>query len=84
MSFDRTNSFALGKGDKDKPEHQDKDTSKWPDYKGHLNVDGKEYFLSGWVRENAETGEKFISGAVKLKESKQEQPKPEFDDDIPF
>jgi hypothetical protein len=90
--FDPTNTFTLGKGDKDKPEHKDKDTSKWPDYKGFLNVEGKEYYLSAWIKKNGETGEKFFSGALKAKEDSGNQDSghspadasQDPDDDIPF
>ncbi len=91
MSYDKTNTFTLGKGDKNKPENADKDTSKWPDYKGMINIDGIEYYLSAWIKENGTTGEKFFSGAVKAKEQKASvgpatpPPADDFkDDDIPF
>jgi len=93
MSYDKTNTFSLGKGDKNNPEHADKDTSKWPDYKGLLNVNGVEYYLSAWIQTNSKTGEKFLSGALKAKEeqsvaapSKNVLPDvdPDFDDGINF
>jgi len=92
MSYDKTNTFTLGKGDKDKPENSDKDTSKWPDYKGIININGTEYYLSAWIKANGTTGEKFFSGAVKPKEQQAQadtQSTPaesdDFrDDDIPF
>lgn len=90
MSYNKTNTFTLGKGDKDKPENAGKDTTKWPDYKGVINVDGKEYYLSAWIKENGSTGEKFFSGAVKEKDSVQQtiqapaQDDGVGNDDIPF
>lgn len=92
--YDKTNTFTLGKGDKGKEENADKDTSKWPDYKGQLNVNGVEYYLSAWIKENGQTGEKFFSGAIKAKEGSgypdntkdQTNAKQDgnYDDDIPF
>ena len=44
MSYDNTNSGMLARNDK-------KETEKHPDFKGSINVDGVEYWLSAWVRE---------------------------------
>ena len=90
--FDKTNTFTLGKVDKDKPENAERDTEKWPDYKGTLNVDGVEYYLSAWVKTNGQTGEKFFSGAIQVAEKKTAAPATPasgggmdgFEDDIPF
>jgi hypothetical protein len=41
---------------KEKPTH--------PDYSGHIRIDGKKFFLNGWIKENRETSEEFISGNV--------------------
>ena len=73
MEFDKTNTFTLGKGDKDKPEHADKDTKNWPDYKGMINVEGKDYYLSAWIKENGQTKEKFFSGSITPVEARQGQ-----------
>lgn len=83
MSYDNTNRGTLGKN-----KRREKDSH--PEYTGKLNVDGKEYWLSGWVKES--DGEKFFSLSVKAKD---EQPKPArggsanraasgLDDTIPF
>ncbi len=88
-NYDKTNTFTLGKGDKGKPENEGKDQSKWPDYKGVLNVNGEEFYLSAWIKENGTTGEKFFSGAIKAKVAQESPvPKPAGDDfvdsDLPF
>jgi hypothetical protein len=49
MSYDNTNSGMLARNDK-------KETEKHPDFKGSINVDGVEYWLSAWVREGKEGG----------------------------
>ena len=65
MAYDDTNRFTLGKNKAlTDPEHADKDKSKWPAYKGKINVEGRTYYLSGWIQENGSTGEKFFSGSV--------------------
>lgn len=47
---------------------KEKDTH--PDYSGKINVDGVEYWLSGWLKEA--NGEKFFSLSVKPKEPRQD------------
>ena len=83
--FDNTNTFTLGKADKG-------DNPKRPDYKGKINIKGREFYLDGWIR-TAGDGRKFISGAVKPIEKPAEAPAPakqpakdlaDMDDEIPF
>ena len=40
--YDNTDKGALFKNDK-------KETDSHPDYKGSINVEGKEYWLSSWI-----------------------------------
>ena len=89
MSYDNTNKGTLGRNKNPKSE-------KSPEYSGQLNVDGKLYWVSGWVKENKSTGEKFFSLAVTPKDdaAKKSQDSPQqtttsnvtndFDDPIPF
>jgi hypothetical protein len=61
--YDNRNRGALFRNsDKKSPNH--------PDYKGSLNVDGKEFWLDAWINEirNGEkAGQKFMSVTVKPK-----------------
>jgi len=93
MSYDETNRFTLGKNKAlTDPKHADKDKTKWPQYKGKINVEGRTYYLSGWIKENGETGEKFFSGSVEAPQDARTDEKPPatavdagYDDsDIPF
>jgi hypothetical protein len=72
MSYDNTNSGMLARNDK-------KETEKHPDFKGSINVDGVEYWLSAWVREGKEggkmAGRKFFSLSVSPKEQTAPQKK---------
>ena len=87
QQFDNTNTFALFKNDKG-------DNPKRPDYRGTMNVDGKEYVVSGWLRTAKTDGSKFISGTVQIPQKKADAPKPaaapehkslgDMQDDIPF
>lgn len=85
MAYDNTNSGALFKNDRKEKENH-------PDYQGTINVEGREYWLSGWVKEGKEgskmAGRKFFSLSVKPKEQRQSAPEPaaqNFDgSDIPF
>lgn len=79
MAYDRTNTGTIGKN-----KRKEKDTH--PDLSGSLNVEGKEYWLSGWKKQK--DGDTFYSLAVKPKEPKNDE-KPEasekaVDSDIPF
>ena len=81
-AYDNTNRGALFKNDK-----KEKDTH--PDYKGSINVDGKEFWLSSWIKES-KSGTKFMSLSISPKdeqyERKQEKSSSieDMDDDIPF
>jgi len=41
-----------------------KQTAKHADYTGYIRQGGKKFFLNGWIKENKETSEEFISGSV--------------------
>ena len=80
MEYNNTNRGSLFKNDR-------KDDTKFPDYKGSLNVDGVDYWLSAWIKISKD-GAKFMSLSIKNKNAdaslnkkvKQE----EFDDSMPF
>ena len=69
--YDDTNSGALFKNDKEGNE-------KRPDYKGPLNVQGQEFYVSAWLK-TAKSGQKFMSLQVTPKEEK----KADFNDPVP-
>ena len=76
----RDNSGVLFKSDK-------RDNEKAPHYKGNITVDGKDYWLSAWIKEG-KSG-KFMGLALSPKDQQQKaKPKSSgFDDmpdDIPF
>ena len=59
MEYDNTNRGSLFKNDR-------KDDAKFPDYKGSLNVDGTEYWLSAWIKVSKD-GNQFMSLSIKPK-----------------
>jgi hypothetical protein len=65
MEYDNTNRGALFHND-DKDPNDDKDR----DYFGSLDVEGTEYWLSGWVRTSKKSGKKYLSLSVKPKQDK--------------
>jgi hypothetical protein len=76
MSYDNTNSGFIGKNSR-------KENDKHPDISGSINIDGKEYWLSGW--KNA----KGYGLKVKPKEASKgaqaaKKAVDELDDEIPF
>lgn len=52
MSYDNTNSGAIFRFEKTKETQ--------PDYKGKLNVNGKDFDLSGWIKQTKD-GKSFLS-----------------------
>jgi uncharacterized protein (DUF736 family) len=83
MEYDNNNRGSLFKNDR-------KDDSKFPDYKGSINVDGTDYWLSAWIKVSKD-GNKFMSLSVKNKNAdaslqpKKKVKQEQFDDsDLPF
>ena len=87
MSYDNTNSGMLSRNDR-----KEKDTH--PDFKGSINVDGVDYWLSAWVKEGKPGGKmegrKYFSLSVSPKEQTAPKAAPQkaasfdqLDDDIP-
>jgi len=84
--YDNTNRGTIGRNKrKEQPSH--------PDFAGSINVDGRDYWLNGWEKEN-DRG-KFLSLSVKPKDGARTSPgervsraEPSrvagLDDDIPF
>ncbi len=79
--YSNTNSGALFKNDR-------KETEKHPDYRGSLNVEGTEYWMSAWLKVSKK-GDKYMSIAVSAKDQNR-APNPQtaqaddFDDPLPF
>lgn len=86
MDYDNTNRGVLFKGEKKTENH--------PDYKGNINVNGQEFWLSAWIKTPNNGGDKYMSLSVQPKEQQaqpapQQQPQqapqaPASDDGIPF
>jgi hypothetical protein len=78
MAYD--NSGTLGKNKRKEKENH-------PSHTGSCIIDGEQYWISAWVKENKETGEKFFSLAFRAKdESARKEQSADFDaeDGIPF
>ena len=76
MQFDNTNSGILSRNDR-------RESEKHPEFTGTINVDGKDYWLSAWVKERKDGSGKFFSLSVRAKESKQPARR-HVDEEIPF
>ena len=82
QQYDDTNRGALFKNDK-------KESDRHPDYKGTLNVNGAEFWVSSWLKVS-KNGEKYMSLSVSPKENAPKQaPRAKVtvaqdDDDLPF
>jgi len=78
--FDNTNRGSLFKNDK-------KETDGHPDYKGQLNVNGQDFWISAWLK-TSKQGTKFMSLSVQPKDRQSDQPTrktvADLESDIPF
>ena len=80
--YDDTNRGALHKNDR-------KESEKHPDYKGSLNVGGKDFWVAAWIR-TSKKGQKFMSLSVQSKDKNeragtlQHKGGGKVDEDIPF
>ena len=84
--YDNTNRGAIWKNDR-------KEQETHPDFKGSLNVEGKDYWVSAWKKkEGANPQSPALSFSIQLKEEKAKpanasntaEAQDDFDDDIPF
>ena len=64
--FDNTNRGSLFKNDK-------KTEDKHPDMSGTINIDGTEFWISGW-KKTSKAGAGFISLSVRLKQDQASKP----------
>lgn len=70
MAYDNTNSGLLAKNDR-------KEKETHADYKGRINIDGHDYWLSAWIKVGKEgsklAGQKYFSLAVQPMQETAEQ-----------
>lgn len=79
-TYDNTNKGIISKNDR-------KETDSHPDITGSINVDGKEFWISGWKKNRSSDGAPFYSLAVKPKmeraaEIRREAENPDFNRDL--
>lgn len=65
QEYDNTNRGVLFKNDR-------KENDKHPDYKGQIDVDGTEFWLSAWIKESAKG--KFMSLSIQPKQERRAEP----------
>lgn len=85
--YDNTNRGVLFK-------NEDKRDERDADYRGNVNVDGREFWLDAWIKEAKKDGKKFMSLRLKPKMARDHagaaknpparSAEPDFDDQIPF
>ena len=79
MEYNNENRGALFKNER-------RDDEKFPHYKGSLNVEGVDFWLSAWIKLRKD-GQKFMSLSIKNKNADADKPKKakqqDFDD-MPF
>ncbi|MFN7610581.1 MAG: hypothetical protein ACK5QX_06540 [bacterium] len=81
-SYDNTNKGILGRNDRRTQDNH-------PEFSGSINVEGREYWLSGWVKERKDGSGRFFSLSVKPKDGASapaatRQAPADVDDVIPF
>ena len=64
MDYDNHNRGALFRND-----DKDPNDDKHRDYNGSINVEGTEFWLSGWIR-TSKSGRKYLSLSIKPKQDK--------------
>jgi uncharacterized protein (DUF736 family) len=75
--YDDTDRGALFK-------NKDKESDKHPDSQGNINVGGKKYWISAWLKES-KAGAKYMSLSVKAQDAEAPKAKKQdVDSDIPF
>lgn len=67
--FDNTNRGALFKNER-------KEQESHADYRGSINVDGTDYWVSSWIK-TSKNGQKFMSLSVKRKDGTADRPSQE-------
>ena len=80
--YDTTNTWNLFK-----VKDEDRKTDSHPNYSGWINVDGKEFYLTGWVRQGKQSGRTFLGGDIKPKDQQASNPSTsqvKDDTEIPF
>lgn len=84
--YDNTNRGTLSRNEK-------KTEDRHPDFSGQINVDGRDYWLSGWIKERKDGSGRFFSLSVRRKDEKPQGVRPsssesariaDMTDDIPF
>ena len=63
MAFDNTNRGTIAKN-----AHKTED--KHPDIAGTVNVEGKDFWINGWLKKNSRDGSSFYSLTVKPKQER--------------
>jgi hypothetical protein len=73
MEYDNTNSGAVFINAEKEELKNTKDTSKWPDFKGSVDVEGVEYWASVWrrqIKQGQSAGKWMLSLKLKKKEDR--------------
>jgi hypothetical protein len=74
--YDNRNKGVLFINEEKETLAQEKDTSKWADYKGSIDIEGVEYWVSGWrktIKNGERAGQKLLSLAVEPKNKQPQQ-----------
>jgi hypothetical protein len=80
--YDNTNKGILGRNDR-------KTLDTHPDHTGLINIEGREFWLSAWIKERKDGSGRFFSLTVKPKDGASAPAAPsqnnvDLDSDIPF
>lgn len=69
--------------------NEDKSSDAMPDYKGSINVQGKDFWIAAWIK-TSKKGQKFMSLSVQSKDKNERAgtvgraSKKDLDTDVPF
>ncbi len=75
-NYDNTNKGSISKNTR-------KETDSHPDIAGSINVEGRDFWINGWLKKNSRDGSSFYSLSVKPKQERAAEIRRSYQDEKP-